>query len=194
MSSLPENDKAAIRQAAHRQARARGRRDISAALVDHFGRRFGLTTPRVVAGFSPLSDEPDVLPLLRSLHGQGWPCCLPAVETDDAPLAFRRWAPDAPLARGPLGTLHPEDGAERMKPDIVLVPLLAYDGAGRRLGRGAGFYDRTLGALRARGPVVVLGVAYREQKFALVPEDPHDQRLDAVLTEAGIEDFGKVVR
>ena len=93
--------------------------------------------------------------------------------------------------QGRYGIPSPGKDKPTVMPDIVLVPLLAYDGVGRRLGYGAGHYDRTLQHLRDNGPVWAVGVAYAEQMFDDLPEDQYDQRLDAVLTENGLENFSK---
>ena len=98
----------------------------------------------------------------------------------------------APLPRDAAGVPAPGPDAPELTPDLVVVPLLAFDGAGARLGQGGGYYDRTLAALRAAGPVVALGLAYAGQEVARLPVEAHDQRLDAVLTEAGLRRFAPI--
>ena len=110
---------------------------------------------------------------------------LPVVVGRDAPLAFRLFSPGDALGPDALGILAPTSRTETVWPDILFVPVLAFDGRGGRLGQGGGFYDRTIAALRARGQVWVVGVAYAGQEVENLPLESHDQRLGAILTEAG---------
>ncbi|MGC2854470.1 5-formyltetrahydrofolate cyclo-ligase [Novispirillum sp. DQ9] len=137
----------------------------------------------VVAGYWPMRGEIDVLPLLGALAGRGQVTALPAVVGRREPLEFRRWAPGDVLEDGLYGTRHPVASAGVVRPVCLLVPLLAFDRRGIRLGYGGGFYDRTLAALRADGPVVAVGVAYAGQEVEALPVEPHDERLDWVVTE-----------
>ncbi|MFA7431521.1 MAG: 5-formyltetrahydrofolate cyclo-ligase [Rhodospirillaceae bacterium] len=137
----------------------------------------------VVAGYWPMRGEIDVLPVLSVLAERGQVTALPAVVDRKAPLVFRRWAPGDALEDGLYGTRHPLAEAEEVRPVCLLVPLLAFDRKGVRLGYGGGFYDRTLAALRAVGPVVAVGVAYAGQEVDALPAEPHDERLDWVVTE-----------
>jgi 5-formyltetrahydrofolate cyclo-ligase len=135
----------------------------------------------VVAGFWPLPGEIDLRPLLFQLAAFGAVLALPVTPALGGPLEFRRWAPGDALAPGRYGTLHPL-GPE-VQPDWCLTPLLAFDRAGRRLGYGAGYYDRTFAALpHARR----FGIAFAAQEFARVPTGPHDMRLSHVATELGV--------
>jgi 5-formyltetrahydrofolate cyclo-ligase len=101
------------------------------------------------------------------------------------PLKFRRWYPERPLVAGKWGIATPDEGCEEIEPELVVVPLLAFDRGGNRLGYGAGYYDRTLAGLRSRRPgrVLAVGVAYAAQEVALVPVDESDERLDWIVTE-----------
>ncbi|OIQ92780.1 putative 5-formyltetrahydrofolate cyclo-ligase [mine drainage metagenome] len=142
---------------------------------------------QVVAGYWPLGDEADPRPLLAALAEAGAALCLPVVAGRGLPLLFRRWAPGQALETGPHGTRHPAAGAQTLAPTLVLVPLLAFDGDGGRLGYGGGFYDRTLAALRAADPAVrALGLAFAAQKVDKLPLDRFDQRLDLIVTETGV--------
>ncbi len=136
----------------------------------------------IIAGFWPMGSEIDVRPLLRMLEERGHPLALPVTPRRGLPLLFRRWRFGAPLARGPAGTRHPETG-EEVRPDCLLVPLLAFDRAGRRLGYGGGYYDRTLPGLPG---AFALGCAYAAQEVAEVPAGPEDVPLPAIATEAGV--------
>jgi 5-formyltetrahydrofolate cyclo-ligase len=98
------------------------------------------------------------------------------------PLRFRAWRPDVALVPGPFGALVPEAG-EEIRPQVLIVPLVAFDRTGLRLGYGGGYYDRTLALLRARGPVHAVGFAYAAQEAPALPSEATDLPLDAVVTE-----------
>jgi len=140
----------------------------------------------VVAGYWPIVTELDVRPLMARLDERGVVCALPVLLAADAPLAFRRWRPIDPLEPGPLGTSHPTADAPVVDPDVVLVPLLAFDAEGYRLGQGGGYYDRTLAELAARRSIVTVGVGFAVQRMDRVPRLEHDRRLDWVVTEDGL--------
>ncbi|PIW26680.1 MAG: 5-formyltetrahydrofolate cyclo-ligase [Rhodospirillales bacterium CG15_BIG_FIL_POST_REV_8_21_14_020_66_15] len=144
------------------------------------------TVPGWVSGYLAMGDEMDVLPALEALAAKGWRCCLPVVTGKGAPLTFRAWSPGAALEDGVFGTRHPGAGAAAVSPDLLLVPLLAFDRAGYRLGWGGGFYDRTLTGLRQGGTPVAAGVAYAAQEVDAVPRAGYDARLDWVVTEDDI--------
>jgi len=110
---------------------------------------------------------------------------LPCVTAPDAPLEFRAWAPGDALETGAYSIACPQPRAPVLTPDLVLVPLLAFDHMGRRLGYGGGYYDRTIAALRAAGDVQVVGLAYSAQRLTRVPSAAHDMRLDWIVTEHG---------
>lgn len=137
----------------------------------------------VVAGYWPMRGEIDIRPLLEGLAARGHITALPVVAAPRTPLVFRRWKPGDPLAEGAYKTQHPEDTAPEVRPHCLLVPLLAFDRRGSRLGYGGGFYDRTIAQLRAAGGVVTVGVAYAGQEVEHVPAEPHDEPLDWVVTE-----------
>jgi 5-formyltetrahydrofolate cyclo-ligase len=123
---------------------------------------------------------------LESLIGAGARVALPvAMKFGDA-LIFRRWTPGQAMEDGAFGTAHPTSSAETLTPDIILAPLLAFDIAGGRLGYGAGYYDRTLHALRAQRRVVYWGVAFDQQEVPSVPMDPADAKLDGIITDRRI--------
>lgn len=140
-----------------------------------------------VAGFYPMPPEIDVLPSLIAFAGAGYTVSLPVVVGRKQPLIFRSWVPGAALARGVLGIPYPPEGNPEVEPSILLVPLLAFDRRGHRLGYGGGYYDRTLSDLREKGPVFAIGVGYAFQEVDEVPADSIDQRVDAIATDAGAE-------
>jgi 5-formyltetrahydrofolate cyclo-ligase len=138
---------------------------------------------RVVSGYAPQGAEIDPHPLMHRLEAAGARLALPVAVTIGAPLLFRAWRPRPGLVGDAAGILAPPPDAEALEPDLVIVPLLAFDRSGLRLGQGAGYFDRTLAALEARRPVFKLGLAYAAQEVARAPAEEHDRRLDAILTE-----------
>ena len=178
--SLPEA-KSALRRAAL-TCRAGLDPALGAALAAHVLRDLALPPGAVVGGFWPMGSEIDIRPLLRGLAARGHPLALPVTPRRGLPLEFRRWDWGAPLAAGPMGTSHPEAG-EVVFPSVLLVPLLAFDREGRRLGYGGGYYDRTLPLLPG---ALALGCAFAAQEVAEVPAGPEDWRLPLVATEAGV--------
>lgn len=146
----------------------------------------GLRPGTIVAGYWPIITEIDVRPLLARLAERGMTLALPVLVDRGQALLFRRWQPTADLEDGPLGTSHPSAAEPEVVPDVVFVPMLAYDWHGTRLGQGGGHYDRTLNHLRGRGPIIAIGVGYAAQRLARIPRSPHDEALDWVLTEDGL--------
>ncbi|MCS6854831.1 MAG: 5-formyltetrahydrofolate cyclo-ligase [Elioraea sp.] len=140
----------------------------------------------VVAGFWPLPGEIDPRPLMVALAGRGHRLALPVTGPRGTPLSFRLFRFGDPLFPGPFGTREPGPQARTIDPDWVLVPLLAFDRTGNRIGHGAGYYDATLAALRTRRRIVALGIAFAAQEVERVPASEGDERLDAVATETGL--------
>lgn len=155
---------------------------LGARLAAHVLREAPPPVGATVAGFWPMGPEIDIRPLLLALAERGHPIALPVTPKRGNPLTFRRWRPGEALARGPFGTQHPAAG-ETLTPDWLLVPLLAFDRAGRRLGYGAGYYDRTLAALPG---ATAIGCAYACQELPEVPAGPDDWPLHAIATEQGV--------
>jgi 5-formyltetrahydrofolate cyclo-ligase len=156
------------------------------AVADRIVREFRLP-PGIVSGYWPLADEFDPRPAMARLSRLGHPLALPRVQGWGRPLAFHAWQPEDPLFAGPFQVMEPSPDAPLVTPDILLVPLLAFDSTGRRLGYGAGYYDMVLRDLRASSPALfAIGVAFAAQEVAEVPTGPRDQLLDAVVTEQGV--------
>jgi 5-formyltetrahydrofolate cyclo-ligase len=147
----------------------------------------------VVAGYWPFRTEIDPTPLMARLARLGARLALPVTppKGSDEALTFRAWTPQTPLQTGAFGVPEPGPDCETVEPDLLLAPLLAFDRSGRRLGYGAGHYDRTLQALRARRRVTALGLAYAAQEVERTPVHDHDQLLDAIVTEAAYIAVGK---
>jgi 5-formyltetrahydrofolate cyclo-ligase len=148
-----------------------------------------ITPGAIVSGFMALKSEINPLPLMQKLAGEGAQLALPAIAGRGKPLMLRAWEPGAPLGRGQWGIREPTAEAAEVEPDIVLVPLLAFDRAGHRIGYGAGYYDLTLARLRARKAVIAVGIAFAVQEVAAVPTTPRDAHLDLVLTEREMIDL-----
>jgi 5-formyltetrahydrofolate cyclo-ligase len=170
---------------------AAARRDSLAAEVRQAAaeaiaaRKFPLavTSGLIVSGFMPMKSEISPLPLMRKLAGAGATLALPVIAGRGKPLTMRAWRWNEPLAAGQWGIREPKPDAMEVEPDILLVPLLAFDRSGHRIGYGAGYYDLTIARLRARKPVTAIGLAFAAQEVSAVPTTPHDERLDLVLTE-----------
>lgn len=142
----------------------------------------------IVSGFMPLKSEINPMPLMRRLGDAGAQLALPAVAGRGKPLTMRAFAFGEPLVAGVWGIREPGPDAREVFPDIVIVPLLAFDRAGRRLGYGAGYYDMTITGLRARKPVIAVGIAFAAQEIPRVPTTARDAALDLVLTEHEVID------
>jgi 5-formyltetrahydrofolate cyclo-ligase len=143
----------------------------------------------VISGFMPLRNEIDTQPLMRKLAAQGAQLALPVVIGRGKPLLMRAWNFGEPLVPGVWGIREPTSGAAAVDPDILIVPLVAFDRTGHRIGHGAGYYDFTLAQLRSRKPVVAIGVGFAAQEVSAVPATPRDERLDLVLTEREVIDL-----
>jgi 5-formyltetrahydrofolate cyclo-ligase len=177
--------KSAIRRAAVARRDALPAADRAQAAEAIAARPFPLAVApgAIVSGFMPLKSEINTLPLMRKLSEAGARLALPAIDGRGKPLIMRAYAIGDALAPGQWGIREPKPEAAEVAPDILLVPLLAFDRSGNRLGYGAGYYDMTIAQFRAVKPVLAVGVAYAAQEIAAVPVSPRDARLDLVLTE-----------
>ena len=146
----------------------------------------------VVAGFHPFRNEINTLPLLKVFISNGYKTCLPVTPLEDRVLQFREWSPKVNLIRGKYGILEPSQDCNIIEPDMLLVPLLAYDEVGQRLGYGGGYYDQTLKKLISiKKNITSIGVAFKIQRFKKLPIDTFDIPLDAVINEDGLIPFKK---
>jgi 5-formyltetrahydrofolate cyclo-ligase len=153
---------------------------LSARIVAHA--LATLPKPRVAAFCWPIKHEPDVRPLLASWRSADVRAALPVVVAESEALRFREWSPDSRLEADRYGIPTPSAG-EWLTPDLILLPLNGFDGAGYRLGYGGGYFDRTLAALSPR-PLAV-GVGFEINRVASIRPEAHDQRLDWIITENG---------
>ncbi len=163
--------------------------NVARDIIGHFTGALddlGIGPGTIVGGYWPIVTEVDDRPLLARLEERGATCALPVVIAPDAELEFRRWGVLDDLEPGPLGTSHPVADAPVVTPRVLLVPLLAFDDEGFRLGQGGGYYDRTLAAIRRNGPVEAVGVGFSVQHTERVPRDDCDEPLDWVLTEGSM--------
>lgn len=161
------------------------RAEIGEALAALFLAEVSVAPMMSVAGYWPVRDEVDVLPLLGKLGERGCKVALPCVSGRGVPLVFRLWRPEDRLRQGAFGIMEPAD-APPVVPDVVLVPVVAFDAGCNRLGYGAGFYDRTLAAIRAEGKVLAAGIGCEAQKFDSVPAEGHDVAMDMIVTEKAV--------
>ena len=148
-------------------------------LEAHFAGALGQV---VLSGYMPMRSEIDPVPAMAAHPG---PVCVPVIVAKAQPLEFHRWTPEAEMVEGQFKARIPV-ARNMITPQVLIVPLLAFDQAGYRLGYGGGFYDRTLQGLRARGPVLAVGFAFDVQQVALVPRDATDQPLDAIVTPSNV--------
>jgi 5-formyltetrahydrofolate cyclo-ligase len=153
------------------------------------GLPFEIAAGAIVSGYSPIRSELDPTLLMQKLAAQGAKLALPAVMARGKSLVFRAWSPGDRLTLGPLGILEPSPAMAELIPDIMLVPLAAFDRLGHRIGYGAGHYDFTLAHLRKTKPIITVGVACAAQEIKAVPALAHDVALDYVLTEKKAFDF-----
>lgn len=161
----------------------------SLLIAEHGADAIAITPGAIVSGFLPIRSEADLRPLLSTLRSRGARICVPVI-LDKTTIVFRELLPDAALVPMGFGTFGPGPDAAVLDPDVMLVPLCAFDAQGQRIGYGGGYYDRAIDQLRKKGrSPVLIGIAFDCQEVASVPTEPHDIRLDAVLTECGFRRF-----
>ena len=145
----------------------------------------------IVSGFSPMKSEINPIPLMRKLFDAGAQLALPVIVGRGKPLIMRAWKFGDPFKAGQWGIREPVAEAPEVHPDILIVPLAAFDRHGHRIGFGAGYYDMTIAALRAKKKVTAVGIAFAVQEIDRVPATDRDARLDFMLTEREVIDFRK---
>lgn len=181
----PDSIKAEARKAAFAARKAVFGTGRDAAAQAHLAAALAPFGPAPLSGYLPIRTEIDPLPVMATHPG---PVGVPVIPGPAQALQFHLWTPGCDLVDGPFGARVPARGVA-MVPRVLIVPLLAFDARGYRLGYGGGFYDRTLAALRAAGPVTALGYAFDAQEVSEVPIDAFDQRLDGLVSESGLRLF-----
>ncbi|MFB9270088.1 5-formyltetrahydrofolate cyclo-ligase [Bradyrhizobium erythrophlei] len=174
---------------AKRDALSDEQRSAAAEALAKRGPPFAVTQGMVVSGYSPIRSEIDPAPLMHKLLAQGARLALPCVNARGQSLTFRAWSPHERLMLGPLGIPEPSPAAAEVHPDVMLVPLAAFDRLGHRIGYGAGYYDYTFAHLRKAKHVIGVGLAFAAQETKAIPALSHDVALDYVLTERKTFDF-----
>lgn len=163
------------------------RRDRSRRVIEMFLGHVPLEAKEKIGGFSPLPYEVDISLLMEILDEDGHHCAMPRLQDDNSPLQFHCWKRgDELIAHPKYKMLEPQSNRPVITPNIVIVPLLAFDNRGHRLGFGGGFYDRTLAVLHGNSDILTIGVAYDFQQVKEIPSEPHDQKLDCVITETRV--------
>lgn len=166
-----------------RDAMPAAERQAAAETIATRGLPVEVTPGMIVSGFMPMKTEINPLPLLRRLADKGALLALPCIAGRGKPLIMRAWKIGDDFKAGQWGIREPLPEAPEVLPDIVIVPLAAFDRTGQRIGYGAGYYDMTLAALRAQKKIVAIGIAFAVQEIPHVPATERDERLDFVLTE-----------
>ena len=167
--------------AIRRQAFAKGQGQAAEILADVLA----AFRDKPLSGYMAMRTEIDPLPAMAAHPG---PVAVPVIQSKATPLKFREWSPGCTMVPGEFGAFIPVEGAW-IEPEVLIVPLLAFDARGYRLGYGGGFYDRTLQRLRSRRTTLAIGFAFAAQEVAEVPIDATDQKLDAIVTETGVTWF-----
>jgi len=180
-------EKAAARKAAYARRKSAHSDELTRAGVDRLIAFLDPYKGKALSGYMAIRTEIDPLRAMCAMAKHGI-VGVPIIVGEGKPLEFRRWNAYAPMIEGPFGAQVPID-AEVIVPQVMIVPMVAFDAAGHRLGYGGGFYDRTLEKLRAAGPVVAVGFAYAAQQVDALPHEPTDQPLDAIVTNAGVLTF-----
>ena len=190
--TLAEEKRALRRQAAARREQVQRRAPEGTGLeaLARFRAHIDLAARPPLSAYLPVRGEFDVMPILHHAHARGCRTGLPVVRGRGRPLCFRCWTPGDPLVEGRFGIAIPPPQAQTLEPALLLVPMLAFDDEGYRLGYGGGFYDRTLAERRALAPgTLAIGVAFEAQRVDRVPRGAEDERLDWIVSEARVRRF-----
>ncbi|KQV66379.1 5-formyltetrahydrofolate cyclo-ligase [Rhizobium sp. Root1220] len=163
--------------------------EMSLAMAEHAGEAIAFDPGTIISGFLPIRSEADIRPLMARFQARGARLCVPAI-IDRKTIVFRELIRGVPLVSTGFGTSGPGPDAPILNPEILLVPLSAFDARGHRIGYGAGHYDRAIDRLKQKGMIPkLIGIAFDCQEVAHVPDEPHDVSLDAILTESGLRFF-----
>lgn len=188
-----EPDRAALKAALRKDALGRRRaipateRIETSLKLAEFAEDIEVPAGAVIAGYWPIRDELDPRPLLSVLRERGHALCLPVVAKPH--LIFREFGRETEFEDAGFGTMAPGPAAPEVRPDVLLMPLSAFDNAGNRVGYGKGHYDTAIAALEKNGRVICIGLAFDVQEVGEVPAEPHDKPLNGILTESGFRRF-----
>jgi 5-formyltetrahydrofolate cyclo-ligase len=190
-TSATANPKSALRDAALalRDALPAAERQAAAEAIAARGLPVEITPGAIVSGFMPMKSEINPLPLLRKFGAAGAQLALPCIAGRGKPLIMRAWKIGDEFKAGQWGIREPLPDAPEVQPDVLIVPLACFDRSGHRIGFGAGYYDMTIHALRAKKKITAIGIAFAAQEIPTVPATERDERLDFVLTEKEVIDF-----
>ena len=189
MSAMPSKAELRANALAKREALSDKQREAAAKAMAKRGLPLPIAAGTIVSGYSPIRNEIDPAPLMQKLALQGARLALPSVTARGKALIFRAWQPGERLTMGMLGIPEPSPAAAEIVPDIMLVPLAAFDRTGHRIGYGAGHYDYTFAHLRKQKAIIGVGLAFAAQEIEAIPALSHDVPLDYVLTEKRMFDF-----
>jgi 5-formyltetrahydrofolate cyclo-ligase len=184
---VSDDAKSAARKAAFARRKVAHDAGLDRVAQENLARLLSSFRGRALAGYMPIRSEISPLPVMAQMAAHG-PVCVPVITEPNQPLMFHQWTPDMGMIPGAFGALVPVS-AMPIVPQILIVPLVAYDLNGGRLGYGGGYYDRTLDVLRAVAPTVAVGFAHSAQQTDALPQAPTDQPLDMIVTERGVVTF-----
>lgn len=185
MSSIAAQKRLLRTEAAKRRDAAAASNDIGEKLIEVFNEAYAPPRKAAISAYYPIGSEANILPLLELLRNRGYEVLLPVVLEPKKPLVFRQWLASTVMCKGPYGIQEPGPDSKSVQPDLILVPLLAFDGYGNRLGYGGGFYDLSIKSIRENQPATAVGIAYAAQQIPAVPHDAYDTPLDRIITEDG---------
>ncbi len=188
-AAQPTKQQLRVTALAARDALSEDERERAAEAIAGRGLPFAIQPGTVVSGYVPIRNELDPTPLMRGLAGQGARLALPVILSRGQSLSFRAWSPGDRLTLGSLGIPEPSPAAAELVPDVMLVPLAAFDRTGHRIGYGGGYYDYTFSHLRKTHHVIGVGLGFAVQETKAIPALAHDAALDYVLTERQTFDF-----
>ncbi|HEY7846088.1 MAG TPA: 5-formyltetrahydrofolate cyclo-ligase [Bradyrhizobium sp.] len=189
MSATPSKAELRATALARREALSDKKREAAAKALAKRGLPLPITAGLIVSGYSPIRNEIDPAQLMEKLAAQGARLALPTINARGKSLIFRSFRPGDRLTLGMLGIPEPSPAAAEVVPDIMLVPLAAFDASGHRIGYGAGYYDYTFTHLRKAKDIIGIGLAFAAQEIEAIPALSHDVPLDYVLTEKRVFDF-----
>jgi 5-formyltetrahydrofolate cyclo-ligase len=186
---MPYSKKAAIRKIAknRRAELAKNYPDASDKLIEHFP--FIASENHIIGGFLPISSEINPNPLMQELVKNGARLCLPRTSPITKAINFHAYKFGDKLEKGPLGIQEPSHASELLHPNVILVPFLAFDERGYRLGYGGGYYDRAISCMRKIKEIITIGVGFDGQKLDAIPNESHDEKLDYIITESKLYKF-----